>query len=46
VVHNDLSEIDDSRHPFRLYHPAADGLVCADSRELAVQLERLMETVI
>jgi len=46
VVHNDLSEIDDSRHPFRLYHPAADGLVCEDSRELAVQLERLMETVI
>jgi phosphopantothenoylcysteine decarboxylase/phosphopantothenate--cysteine ligase len=45
VVHNDLEDMRDGRHPFTLYSPHADSTYCADSQELAGQIEHLMESM-
>jgi len=43
VVHNDLGDIRDGRHPFALHTSPADAVACADSKELADHIERLLE---
>ncbi len=43
VVHNDLGEIRDGRHPFALHTSPADAIACADSSELASHMGRLLE---
>jgi phosphopantothenoylcysteine decarboxylase/phosphopantothenate--cysteine ligase len=44
VVHNDLSEINDKVHSFNLYEAAQVPVFCADSKDLADSLNKLMET--
>jgi len=45
VVHNDLTEIADGRHPYTLFTSPGHSLPCADSAELAVQIDRLLENI-
>lgn len=43
VVHNDLNEMRDGRHPFRLHTPGRGTYACADPVELAHCIEHLLE---
>lgn len=46
VVHNDLTDISHSDHPFSLHTPGCKPVDCADSGVLAKTLNKLMETVL
>jgi phosphopantothenoylcysteine decarboxylase/phosphopantothenate--cysteine ligase len=43
VVHNDLNEMRDGRHPFRLHTPGRGLYACADPVELSHCIEHLLE---
>jgi len=45
VVHNDLKDISDKAHPFRLYTSAQAEIPCEDVGALAKTINNLMETV-
>jgi len=44
VVHNDLSEISRTAHPFYLYAPEQQAMHCADGIALAKNINKLVET--
>jgi phosphopantothenoylcysteine decarboxylase/phosphopantothenate--cysteine ligase len=43
VVHNDLQDMQEGQHPYTLFRSKTDSVACADSGELAGQIERLLE---
>jgi phosphopantothenoylcysteine decarboxylase/phosphopantothenate--cysteine ligase len=43
VVHNDLSEMGDGRHPFTLCTANTEGQACADTAELARRIDHMLE---
>jgi len=45
VVHNDLKDISDKAHPFRLFTSAQAEIACEDVGALAKTINNLMETV-
>ena len=45
VVHNDLTDISDKKHPFRLYTSEQLQVSCEDVSALAKTINNLMETV-
>jgi len=45
VVHNDLSEISQTAHPFYLYAPARKAVHCIDSEALAQSINALVQSI-
>jgi phosphopantothenoylcysteine decarboxylase/phosphopantothenate--cysteine ligase len=45
VVHNDLSEISQTAHPFYLYAPSQEPVHCADGEALAQSINELVGTI-
>lgn len=45
VVHNDLSEISQTAHPFYLYTPAREAVHCVDSAALAESINELVQSI-
>lgn len=45
VVHNDMADISRNAHPFCLHVPLQEPVHCADSKELANKINKLVETV-
>jgi phosphopantothenoylcysteine decarboxylase/phosphopantothenate--cysteine ligase len=45
VVHNDLDEMNDGRHPFRLHTTAQDSISCPDTHTLSREIGRMLENL-
>jgi len=45
VVHNDLDEMVDCRHPYALHTSPTEFVACADSTELASRIDHLLEKI-
>ena len=44
VVHNDLSEISEAGHSFSLHRIGQEPVLCENSGELAITINKLLET--